>query len=402
MGSIRKVTRKGGTSYEARIHRGTKEISQTFRDIASARKWVNATETKIDKRENVSRAAEKLLFKDMCAEFVRDYVDENGKPCSAMARSMAPRLATHFDEDTTIAAITRNKIVGYIPALQLQTVPESDKKKKPHPLYKGGGGGGRTYSRNTARKYYMLLRQVLQWASLTHDFTLDHRLFVKIGVPGSWEKPRERRLEVDNDEEARLIASGLRSQANGKQWRLIILFAIETTARVQEMLLAQWKEFNIAKREWNIPAEHTKTGKARTALLSVAALALIDELAAFRKKPKEPANRLDPNELVFPWWKDSSTLSKAFKRLTARAEIEDFRFHDLRHEGISRLFLTAMSDVEIMKMTGHTNFSTLERYAALRSKDTADKRDTPWQGVKKVTKKKPIRKKAPTKKSRAP
>jgi len=69
---------------------------------------------------------------------------------------------------------------------------------------------------------------------------------------------------------------------------------------------------------------------------------------------------------------------------------------------ISRLFLTAMSDVEIMKMTGHTNFSTLERYAALRSKDTADKRDTPWQGVKKVTKKKPIRKKAPTKKSRAP
>ena len=398
MGSIRTVTRKGGTSYEARIHRGAKEMSETFRDIASARKWINKTEAEIDKGANVSRAAEKLLFKDVCAQFVRDYRDEDAKPCSAMALSMAPRLATHFDDDTTIADITRSKVAGYITTLQLQTVPESTNKKKPHPLYKGGGGGGRTYSRNTARKYFMLLRQILQWASLTYDFTLDHRLFLKVGVPGPWEKPRERRLNVHSDEEARLIASGLRSQANGKQWRLIILFAIETAARAQEMLLARWKEFNIEERGWDIPAEHTKTGKARKVQLSIAAIALIDELAAFRKKPKPPAMRLDQDELVFPWWKDSSTLSKAFKRLTARAEIEDFRFHDLRHEGISRLFSTAMSDVEIMKMTGHASFLTLERYSRPNSKDSADKRDTPWQGAQKLAAKKVPSKKVVSKK----
>lgn len=395
MGSIRPVTRKGGVSYEVRIHRGTKEISKTFRDAASARKWSNATETKIDKKENVSHAAEKLLFRDVCAEFVRDYRGKKGAPCSEMARSMAPRLAEHFPHDTTISDITRNKVVGYIPALMEQTVPESSLKKKPHPLYKGGGGGGRTYSSNTARKYYMLLRQILQWASLTHDFTLDHRLFKQIGVPGAWDNPRSRRLEAG--EEARLIAAGLRSQANGKQWRLIILFAIETATRAQEMLLAQWKEFDIAGREWNIPKEHVKTGRPRTVLLSKAARALLEELAAFRKTPKDPAKRLNPNELVFLWWKDSSALSKAFKRLTTRAEIEDFRFHDLRHEGISRLFLTAMSDIEIMKMTGHASFSTLERYARLRPTDTADKLDTPWQGAKKVATKKTVRKKAPPK-----
>jgi integrase len=292
---------------------------------------------------------------------------------------MVPILAAHFctrDPDIKVSEITRSKIAGYMPALMKTPVPEAINKKKPHPLYKGGGGGGRTYSGNTARKYFFQLKKILAWASVHYDFVLDAKLFLEIGVPSAWENPRERRLE--GDEEKRLLAAALRSIANAKQWRLIILFAIETAARMQEILLCQWKEFNIAGEAWNIPKEHVKTGVARQVPLSIPAIALLEELAQFRKQPKDPKEELDKNELVFPWWADSSALSKAFKRLTVRAKIDDFHFHDIRHEGVSRLFMTTMTDVEIMKMTGHTSAATLLRYAHLRSSDVAAKINAKW------------------------
>jgi integrase len=396
MGSIRTVARKGGeVSYVARIHRrGEEPQSKTFRDKASARKWSNATEAKIDKKENVSRTAETLRFSEVCAQFLQDYRAPKGDaPCSKGERTMVPILAAHFctrDPDIKVSEITRSKIAGYIPALKKTPVPESKDKKKDHPLYKGGGGGGRTYSGNTARKYFFQLKKILMWASVHYDFVLDAKLFAKIGVPSAWENPRERRLE--GDEEARLIAAGLRSIANGKQWRLIILFAIETAARTQEMLLAQWKEFNVPGEAWNIPKEHVKTKVARQVPLSTQAIALIEELREFRKKPKSPNEPLDKDELVFPFWADTSTLSKAFKRLTVRAKMDDFHFHDLRHEGVTRLFMTAMTDVEIMKMTGHTSAATLSRYSHNRASNVAAKINAKWSPDKFIEAKKPAAK----------
>ena len=395
MGSIRTVKRNGGVSYVARIHRsGEAPQSKTFRDKASARQWANATEAKIDRKENVSRTAETLNFKEVCAQFLQDYRNPKGAaPCTKGERTMVPILAAHFctrDPDIKISEITRSKVAGYMPALMKTPVPESKDKKKDHPLYKGGGGGGRTYSGNTARKYFFQLKKILMWASVHYDFMLDAKLFVGIGIPSAWENPRERRLE--GDEEARLIAASLRSIANAKQWRLIILFAIETAARTQEILLAQWKEFNVPGEAWNIPKEHVKTGVARQVPLSIPAVALIEELKTYRKKPTDPKALPNGNELVFPSWANSSALSQAFKRLTVRAKMDDFHFHDLRHEGVSRLFMTSMNDIEIMKMTGHTNAATLLRYAHLRSSDVAAKINAKWSPPKVAESKKPAKK----------
>jgi len=121
---------------------------------------------------------------------------------------------------------------------------------------------------------------------------------------------------------------------------------------------------------------------------------LIEELREFRKKPRTPNEPLDKNELVFPFWADTSTLSKAFKRLTVRAKMDDFHFHDLRHEGVSRLFMTSMTDVEIMKMTGHTNASTLIRYAQIRSSDVAAKINAKWSPDKFIEHRMPAAKRA--------
>lgn len=370
MPSIRPVKRKSGTSYEVRIHRANlPPQSKTFRTLAEAKKWGNATETKIDNKQNVSRVAESTAFADVCADFLANYRNPRGNgPPTAWDKSSVPRLATHFPKDTKISDITRRKVEGYIPVLMASPVPEADDKKKNHPLYKGGQG--RTYSGNTARKYYFTLKKVLIWASIRHRFPLDPTLFVGIGIPSAWEKPRDRRLE--GDEEARLLAAAAKSPANKEHWRLLLGLAIETAARSQEMLLAQWREFNVAGQAWNIPKEHVKTGTARQVPLSKRAIALLADLAKLREDPE------DRDELLFPCWKNSAALAQAFKRLTHRAKIEGFTVHDLRHEAVSRLFQTKMSDVEIMKMTGHTNASTLLRYSHHRASDVAAKLDQKW------------------------
>ena len=68
----------------------------------------------------------------------------------------------------------------------------------------------------------------------------------------------------------------------------------------------------------------------------------------------------------------SSRLSAQFGRIFDAAGCSDLVFHDLRHEATSRLYeRTTLSDVQIAKITGHTNPKVLMRYANLRGSDLA-------------------------------
>lgn len=77
-----------------------------------------------------------------------------------------------------------------------------------------------------------------------------------------------------------------------------------------------------------------------------------------------------------------AAISKGFRRLAERAAITNFRFHDLRHEAVSRIFETTyLSDSEIMSITGHTNVQTLVGYAHLRASFLASQLD----GIKRIS-----------------
>jgi integrase len=53
--------------------------------------------------------------------------------------------------------------------------------------------------------------------------------------------------------------------------------------------------------------------------------------------------------------------------LKIRAEVSDYRFHDNRHEAISRLVEAGFSDQAIASITGHKDMQTLARYRHLRN-----------------------------------
>ena len=61
------------------------------------------------------------------------------------------------------------------------------------------------------------------------------------------------------------------------------------------------------------------------------------------------------------------------QRLKRSQGIYDLRFHDLRHEAISRFFERGLSIAEVALISGHKDPRMLFRYTHLRAEDVAKK-----------------------------
>jgi integrase len=101
-----------------------------------------------------------------------------------------------------------------------------------------------------------------------------------------------------------------------------------------------------------------ENGDSRDIPLSRRAVTLLKELKADKSRD---ADR------VFPVTGNSIRL--AFEHLRVRAEMEDFRFHDLRHEGVSRLFEKGLNIAEVSTISGHKELRMLQRDTHLRAED---------------------------------
>ncbi len=130
-------------------------------------------------------------------------------------------------------------------------------------------------------------------------------------------RPRTRRLETRFDEAERLFAA---CRAAPKPWLLpAVELAIETAMRRGELLSLTWEHVDLARRTALLP--ETKNGHARVVPLSSRAITVLEGLG-----PRSQG-------LVFDGVKAES-LKRAFIRAVRRAGLEDFRFHDLRHEAV--------------------------------------------------------------------
>ena len=111
----------------------------------------------------------------------------------------------------------------------------------------------------------------------------------------------------------------------------------------------------------------TKNGHARRIPLTNRAADLLRE----RK-----AHRDTGNSLVFPVSANAFRLCwERCKRIAAKPcpDIADLRFHDLRHEAVSRFFEMGLSVPEVALISGHRDPRMLFRYTHLRAEDIVAK-----------------------------
>jgi integrase len=376
MGSIDKRVLKDGKTlrYDARIHRrrdgGT--LSKSFKSKAAAQEWINEVETKINGNITVSRKAETATFPDAAKHYLAEARPKNkeGK-ITYEEKKCISQICEDFTDDLVISKITSSKIQAWIDAFLERPIPlqKLGKNGKPHPYYNRNldkkTGKTRLYSEGTVRRHYFIFRKVLKWYAAKNKFELDSNLFTLLEIPRAWAGARERRLTAE--ELTQLEEAADRGYENKEAWKLLINFAIFTCCRAQEIVKADWKHINKSGRAFNIPPENVKTSTFRQVPLSKKSMAIIESL---EKLKKEGESR------IFHMFKNVQTVSKGFRRICVRAEIDDLRFHDLRHTGIANLFeFTELSDIEIQLITGHTNAATLKRYAQLRPSYLASKMD---------------------------
>lgn len=199
---------------------------------------------------------------------------------------------------------------------------------------------------------------------------------------------RDRRLEPGEHEKIlAVLDSGVLHRTQRpyavpypKALRMIYILALESAMRMQEMFTLYTDQVNLSKK--TVFLDKTKNGSKRQVPLSSVAIAeLKDYLEHHRQLPAG-----HPPGLVFPWWDGSQEtlravsdqLSKLFHNARSpgvfdQAGCIDLKFHDLRHEATSRLFeRTKLSELQIMKITGHKSQRMLMRYANLRASDLAE------------------------------
>ena len=131
-------------------------------------------------------------------------------------------------------------------------------------------------------------------------------------------------------------------------------FALATGMRRGEVLGLKWRDINLERKTCLLHI--TKNGRPRTVPLSAHATAIL--------KGCEP--KLDDNP-AFPVTENAFRL--AWQRVQSRSGIEDFRFHDLRHEAVSRFFERGLSLPEVALISGHRDPRQLLRYTHLDAAD---------------------------------
>ena len=74
--------------------------------------------------------------------------------------------------------------------------------------------------------------------------------------------------------------------------------------------------------------------------------------------------KVDGEPRIFPI--GESTVSKYFTEACKALDIPDLHFHDLRHEGTSRLFEEGFEIQQVALVTGHKDWRHLRRYTQLK------------------------------------
>ena len=117
-----------------------------------------------------------------------------------------------------------------------------------------------------------------------------------------------------------------------------------------EILGLTWDNIDLKRRTAFLPL--TKNGSSREVPLSTKAVSIL----------QQQQTRTDTH----PFPVNSNAFRLAWDRLRSRAGINDLRFHDLRHEAISRFFEMKLTIPEVALISGHKDVKMLFRYTHLK------------------------------------
>jgi integrase len=137
----------------------------------------------------------------------------------------------------------------------------------------------------------------------------------------------------------------------------MVLLALNTGMRRGELFNLKWTDINFVGRILTVTGATAKSGKTRHIPLNDEAFAVLQKWYEQRKK----------SELVFPSHDGDrmDNISTSWARLMKDAKIENFRFHDCRHDFASKLVMAGVDLNTVRELLGHSDIKMTLRYAHL-------------------------------------
>lgn len=331
--------------YRAQVRRSghpntTKTFSvKTYGSPAAAKKeaeqWARKTEVEVDSGKKIGVHGETgMLF----GAAITRYLKEN-KDISVSAVNVLKALRRDLGQ-LVIDKMNSNDIITYI------------KKRNFAPV--------------SGAVYFSYVSTVLKmakigWSVYVPDFleeTSERLTF--LGLVG---RSKERNRRITKEELEMILAYDFPTTV---PMRDIILFAISSTMRESEITRICYSTVRPSSdadglKLANVLVTDRKHPKIKKGNHQVVPLLQESMDIISRQKKTEGDDR------IFPY--EPKTLWRHFANACKVLKIEDLVFHDLRHEGASRLFEMGYEIQVVAMFTGHLNWKTLQRYTHLKPQD---------------------------------
>jgi len=332
-------TQDGKTRYRVQVRlKGTPTQTATFERKTDAKRWAEATETAIrERRYFKTREAQRRTLKAAIDRYFDEVLPGNRLKTRRTKRPILIWWRRQLGE-YTLAELTTDLVAT-----------------KRHELAVQGGCTGKPLNPATCNAYVRILSHVLTIALKRWAWLENHPLQHLDALPASNGRVRF----LSDDERVRLLKA-CRQSWEPRLYPLTLL-AISTGARRGELMGLRWRDIDL---ERGIAVLHeTKNQERRQLMLAGSAL---EELRHYHQRCDDSEDQLifagARGKPRFPW--------PAWREALAAAEIEDFRFHDLRHTAASYLAMSGATLAEIAEVLGHKTLAMVKRYAHLTQSHT--------------------------------
>ena len=342
MGTIRKYERKNNRAvYNAQIRlKGHPKVSATFKNLTQARQWIQVTEAAMIEGRHVKTVeARNRTITDLVDRYIEH---------------VAPLKKDHANRKRHLRWWAR-----YLQYVCLSDVgPALIAEGRDELLAKGAHG--KPLAANTVCLYL---------ASLSHAFSMAYKEWMWVEANPVLRVTRPKRPSgrvrfLSGEELARLMAA---CDEVGHQYiKTIVIVAVATGMRRGEILGLTWGAVDFDRAR--VTLEHTKNGDRRVVPLAPPA---IKALLSLRRIPRIDTDLLFPGKRKADGTIEPINPRNAWAKVVKVAELEDFKFHDLRHTTASYLAMNKASMREIADVLGHKTMEMVKRYSHLSEAHTA-------------------------------
>jgi integrase len=280
-------------------------------------------------------------FNTLLEAYIGDHLRENANRPAKAEADLRWRIAKHF-------ASWKNRRIDSITKHDVRAVKRACGENKV-----------------TANRCVEFVRALFNWCAKSEDPRFENLEIENPGLKVKLYKEAARERFLQPDEVIR-FNEVLKKEEHSDLADFLVI-AINTGARRSDILSMRWQDIQWNNNGWYVP--HPKNGRAYTVSLLPAARTVLE------RRRKEA---VDSDVYVFPGvgkTKHLVDLKKSWTEFRKKADLKNFRMHDIRRTVGSYMAMQGANLPTIAAALGHTSLGAVQVYAKLHPDAARDARE---------------------------